>query len=64
MLWHPSSQLRWQGWDVFASILLMIVLVLMPVAMAFDDINDALFEVNLMMDVCFLIDCVKSFFAG
>ena len=60
---HPKSAFH-MGWDVWITLLLLVTLVVMPICLAFEGTNSALFTFNLSIDCMFLIDVVKQFNTG
>ena len=60
---HPLSIFH-SVWDFSVSIVLMLTIVTMPISMAFEGINDDMFYFNLLVDLIFISDLIKSFFTG
>eukprot|EP00947_MAST-08B_sp_MAST-8B-sp1_P003225 g3225.t1 len=60
---HPHSVCH-GAWDLGMSVLLVIVLVTLPVTIAFDKIADEMFIFNFIVDCLFIIDVLKNFLTG
>jgi len=56
--------LRASIWDFVVTILLLSTLITMPLIIGWDEIADALFYWNLLLDGIFFLDLVKNFFTG
>ena len=55
---------RHASWDILVSILIMVTVVTMPLTIAWEEMNDRFFVMNVTFDFMFLIDVVKNFCTG
>lgn len=51
-------------WDIFVSVLIMITVVTMPLTIAWEEMNDSFFVMNVTFDCIFLLDVCKNFCTG
>ena len=51
-------------WDMFVSILIMITVVTMPLTIAWEEMNEKCFVMNVTFDLIFLLDVCKTFCTG
>ena len=60
---HPHS-ISHGAWDLSMSVLLVVVLITLPVTIAFDKIAEEMFWFNFIVDCLFIIDVTKNFLTG
>ncbi len=60
---HPLSVFH-ITWDLAVSVVLILTVITLPLTMAFEELNEAMFGFNLLVDAFFLSDVVKNFFTG
>jgi hypothetical protein len=60
---HPHHPLQ-MVWEMTMTLLLLMLVVTMPLTIAFDPVQESMSGLNLAIDVFFLIDVVKNFFTG
>ena len=60
---HPFSSGH-NVWDLMTTGLIVLTVLIIPLALAWDQINDSMFVVNLFIDFIFCADIVKNFYTG
>jgi len=51
-------------WDLYIAFVLVVSLTSLPVGMAFDDVGDSMFGMNILIDFFFICDIVVTFITG
>ena len=60
---HPLSNFH-AIWDILISIIIFLTVVTMPLALGWEELNDAFYPMTLTIDILFLIDVGKNFCTG
>ena len=60
---HPFNPLH-TAWDCFVCVVLLVVLWMLPLTLAFEEIHEATSGLNLAIDIVFGLDLIKQFRTG
>jgi hypothetical protein len=60
---HPLSNTH-ATWDILVSMLILLTVLTMPLCLGWEELNDSLYMLNLMVDFIFLVDVCKNFCTG